>query len=113
MKRETQYQIVGKVDCGNTTDYLLADNTLATTKRYTREQLIYLVAKGKVTNCKARLDEDKIVLVGKGISLKDLPTYNGTNSLSDNSVKRNMQRDGHKTIENKVKTLKNQRYVII
>lgn len=82
-ENNVNYKLIGQIDKGSEKDYIIIDNNskkLICAKECTKEQVIYLAGRGQVTNCIVRLDNDKVVLVGKGISLKDLPTYKSTDN---------------------------------
>ena len=53
--------------------------------RYTREQVVFLVGKGQVTNCSGQIYQDKVLLRGVGMSLDDLPVQQEDGGLSRTS----------------------------
>ena len=72
--RRNSYQIVGRYLDGNkTVAYHLQDMDAGIDKKYTREQVYYLIGRGQITNCEAQIYQDKVLLRGVGMSLKDLP----------------------------------------
>lgn len=74
MARKTMYQIVGRYMRGaEVTGYHLQSIENGKSKKYTREQVCWLVGRGQVTNCEGQLYQDKVLLRGIGVSLEDLP----------------------------------------
>ena len=72
--KRTEYQIVGRyMDGKEVTAYHLQSIDTGKSGRYTREQIIYLVGRGQVTNCTGQLYQDKVILRGNGMNLDDLP----------------------------------------
>lgn len=73
MAAKVFYAIIGRYMNGKeVTGYQLQDEG-GKSKRYTKEQVYFLVGKGAVTNCSGQIYEDKVILKGKGINLNDLP----------------------------------------
>lgn len=73
MAAKVFYAIIGRYMNGKeVTGYQLQDES-GKSKRYTKEQVYFLVGKGAVTNCSGQIYEDKVILKGKGINLNDLP----------------------------------------
>ena len=69
-----QYQIVGRYMNGKeVTGYHLSCLSNGKQGRYTREQVIFLVGGGRITNCEGQIYKDKVLLRGVGMSLDDLP----------------------------------------
>ena len=76
MAARTNYQIVGRyMDGSEVTGYHLMDISTGKNRRYSREQLAFLVGKGQVTNCSGQIYQDKLLLRGVGMSLDDLPVH--------------------------------------
>ena len=74
MANRIQYQIVGRyMDGTEVTGYHLQSMDTGKSGKYTREQTIYLVGRGQVTNCSGQIYQDKVLLRGVGISLESLP----------------------------------------
>lgn len=72
--KRTEYQIVGRyMDGKEVTAYHLQSIDTGKSGRYTREQIIYLVGRGQITNCVGQLYQDKVILRGNGMNLDDLP----------------------------------------
>lgn len=72
--KRTEYQIVGRYMNGSeVTGYHLQSIEQGKSGRYTREQVVYLVGRGQVTNCTGQIYQDKVILRGNGMSLDDLP----------------------------------------
>ena len=73
MAAKVFYAIIGRYMNGKeVTGYQLQDES-GKSKRYTKEQVYFLVGKGAITNCSGQIYEDKVILKGKGINLNDLP----------------------------------------
>ena len=51
-------------------------------KRYSKEQVCYLVGRGQVTNCSGRLYKDQVLLEGVGMELKNLPVQQVDGEMS-------------------------------
>ena len=67
MAARTNYQIVGRyMDGSEVTGYHLMDISTGKNRRYSREQLAFLVGKGQVTNCSGQIYQDKLLLRGVG-----------------------------------------------
>jgi len=68
--------IVGRYMDGPTVTgyHLLGEN--GEQRRVSREQLIFLVGKGVITNCKGQFHKDEVLLRGVGINLNNLPVVN-------------------------------------
>ena len=83
MAHKNMYQIVGRyMDGKEVTGYHLMDLEDGKNRRYTREQVAFLVGKGQVTNCSGRIYQDKILLEGVGMSLNDLPVQQEDGGIS-------------------------------
>lgn len=68
------YEIVGRYMDGNSViAYHMIDHASGKSGRFTREQVIHLIGKGRVMNCKAQLYKDKVILRGTTVSLEQLP----------------------------------------
>lgn len=83
MAHKIEYQIVGRYMNGKeVTGYHLMNLNTNKNRRYTREQVAFLVGRGQVTNCSGRIYQDKLLLEGIGMSLNDLPVKQENGSLS-------------------------------
>ena len=73
MAGQAKYTIVGRYMDGQAVTYyhLLATN--GEQRKVTREQVIFLVGKGDIGNCKGQLHKENVLLRGVGINLNDLP----------------------------------------
>jgi len=81
--QRTEYQIVGRYMNGKeVTGYHLQSLEKEKSGRYTREQVIYLVGRGQISNCNGQIYQDKVLLRGVGMSLDDLPVQQEDGSLS-------------------------------
>ena len=81
------YQIVGRQMAGKeATGYYIQSSEDGREKLLTREQIIYLVGRGQITNCTGQIYQDKVLLRGEGISLESLPV------IGDNGEMRNLSR---------------------
>ena len=81
--KRVEYQIVGRyMDGKEVTAYHLQSLENGKAGRYTKEQTIFLVGRGQVTNCEGQIYQDKVLLRGKGISLEDLPVQQENGDLS-------------------------------
>lgn len=85
------YQVVGRyMNKNEVVAYEIQSIDRDRSKKITREQLIFLVGAGQVTNCTGQLYQDKVILRGNGMSLQDLPVVQeGTGNT------RNMDKVGH------------------
>lgn len=76
-------QIVGRyMDGTSVVGYHVQDLEKCTGRRYTKEQVIYLIGRGIINNCEAQIYQDKVLLRGKGMRLEDLPVQQSDGSLS-------------------------------
>jgi len=76
MAGTARYTIVGRyMDGSSVTGYHLLDVN-GEQRRVTREQVIFLVGKGDISNCRGQLHKDDVILRGVGINLNDLPVVN-------------------------------------
>lgn len=76
MAARASYQIVGRyMDGSEVTGYHLMDIGTGKNRRYSKEQVAFLVGKGQVTNCSGQIYQDKLLLRGVGMSLEDLPVH--------------------------------------
>ena len=76
MSEKAKYTIVGRYMDGSTvTAYHLLDGE-GQQRRVTREQVIFLVGRGEVSNCKGQLHKESVLLRGVGINITDLPIVN-------------------------------------
>lgn len=74
MAHKNEYQIVGRyMDGKEVTGYHLMDLSTGNHRKYTKEQVAFLIGRGQVTNCTGRIYQDKVLLEGVGMSLNDLP----------------------------------------
>ena len=81
------YQIVGRQMAGKeATGYYIQSSEDGREKLLTREQIIYLVGRGQITNCTGQIYQDKVLLRGESISLESLPV------IGDNGAMRNLSR---------------------
>lgn len=88
--KRVEYQIIGRYMNGTeVTAYHLMSLESGKSGRYTREQVVFLVGRGQVTNCTGQLYQDKVLLRGNGCSLEDLPVQQEDGSL------RNSEQLGH------------------
>lgn len=72
--KRTEYQIVGRyMDGSKVTGYHLQSLEAGKSGRYTREQVIYLVGRGQVTNCEGQIYKEELLLRGVGMDLASLP----------------------------------------
>ena len=71
--RSPKYKIVGRYMEGSRVSAYCLEDDNGKVEPYTREQTIYLVARGDVSNCKAQLGEKTVVLSGYPTPLRDLP----------------------------------------
>lgn len=77
------YQIVGRYMNGKeVTGYHLQSLSSNKSGRYTREQVIFLVGRGQVSNCEGQIYQDKLLLRGVGVSLESLPVKQENGDLS-------------------------------
>lgn len=82
MANKIQYSIVGRYMNGTeVTGYHLQSIETGKAGKFTREQVIFLVGRGQVTNCQAQLYQDKVILRGVGISLDELPVKQESGEL--------------------------------
>lgn len=101
MANKIDYEVIGRYMMGaEVTGYEMRRLDDRSHKKYSKEQVCYLVGKGQVVNCTGRLYDDKVILEGNGISLIDLPvqqerketnstTNSGTNSSANSGIKDN------------------------
>lgn len=83
MATKILYQIVGRYMNGSeVTGYHLQSMETGKQGKYTKEQTIFLVGRGQVTNCSGQIYQDKVILRGVGVSLEDLPVKQENGSLS-------------------------------
>lgn len=81
--KRIEYQIVGRyMDGKEVTAYHLQSLSTGKAGRYTREQVVYLVGRGQITNCEGQIYQDKVILRGKGVSLESLPVKQEDGALS-------------------------------
>lgn len=74
MARMNVYNVIGRyMDGTEVVAYQLMNVANGEQKRYSREQMYYLAGRGQLSNCGARLYQDKVLLEGVGMSLNDLP----------------------------------------
>lgn len=74
MAARIMYQLVGRyMDGKEVTGYHLQSLDRGKSGRYTREQVVYLVGRGQVTNCTGQVYKDTVLLRGKGINIENLP----------------------------------------
>ena len=74
MASDLKYTIVGRyMDGTNVVGYHLLSNDGNGARRFSREQVIYLVGRGHVANCKGQIYKEEVLLRGVGISLNNLP----------------------------------------
>lgn len=71
--KSQKYKIVGRYMEGSRVSAYCLEDDNGKVEPYTREQTIYLVARGDVSNCKAQLGEKAVVLSGYPTPLRDLP----------------------------------------
>jgi hypothetical protein len=66
--------------------YHLQSMDTGKSKRFSKEQVCFLVGNGQVTNCTGQIYQDSVLLRGVGISLESLPVQqeNGTISRTGN-----------------------------
>lgn len=89
MAKKVEYQIVGRyMDGKEVTGYHLHSIETGKSKRFTKEQVCFLVGRGQVTNCTGQIYNDKVLLRGNGMSLDDLPVQ------YEDGASRNMERVG-------------------
>lgn len=89
MAKRVEYQIVGRYMNGKEiTGYHLHSMETGKSKRFTKEQVCFLVGRGQVTNCTGQIYNDKVLLRGNGMSLDDLPVQ------YEDGTSRNMDRVG-------------------
>lgn len=82
MSKDTM-QIVGRyMDGTSVVGYHVQNLESGKSHRYTKEQIIYLVGRGVITNCTAQIYKDKVLLRGVGMSLENLPVQKSDGSLS-------------------------------
>lgn len=74
MKSKVLYKLTARCMSGSNVVAYMAVNNQGKTLKLTREQVIFLAGKKVIINCEAHKSDGKIVLNGKGINLKDLPT---------------------------------------
>ncbi len=67
------YQIVGRYMSGKEVIGYYIQSEGNKQKLLTREQIIYLVGRGQITNCTGQIYQDKVLLRGEGINLDSLP----------------------------------------
>lgn len=85
--KRVEYAIVGRyMDGKEVVGYHLQSLDTGKAGRYTREQVVFLVGRGQVSNCSGQIYGDKVLLRGEGVSLDDLPVQqeNGKLSRTDN-----------------------------
>lgn len=76
MMNEAKYTIVGRyMDGIKVAGYHLLEND-GSARRFSREQVIYLVGRGDVANCKGQIYKEEVLLRGVGVNLNDLPVVN-------------------------------------
>lgn len=72
--RRVQYQIVGRYMKGKeVTGYHLQSLETGKQGKYSKEAVAYLVGRDQITNCKAQIYNNELLLRGEGISLESLP----------------------------------------
>lgn len=73
MAAQAKYTVVGRyMDGATVMAYHLLDID-GEQRKLTREQVIFLVGKGDISNCKGQLHKNKVLLRGIGININDLP----------------------------------------
>lgn len=83
MAAKILYQIVGRYMNGSeVTGYHLQSMETGKQGKYTKEQTIFLVGRGQVTNCSGQIYQDKVILRGIGVSLEDLPVKQENGGLT-------------------------------
>lgn len=93
MGKRIEYQIVGRYMNGaEVTGYMLQSIEDNKAKRYSREQVCYLVGKGQVTNCSGQIYQDKVLLRGVGMSLEDLPVQQESGEVKKASGVHNIKK---------------------
>lgn len=86
MANKIQYSIVGRYMNGTeVTGYHLQSIETGKAGKYTREQVVFLVGRGQVTNCQGQIYQDKVILRGVGMSLDDLPVKQESGELQRTS----------------------------
>lgn len=73
------YSVVGRYMIGSKVSGYHIVGSDGSSKQVTKNQLIMLVYKGCISNCRVQMCNDYPILRGKGIDLGKLPTYNEAN----------------------------------
>ena len=72
--KRVEYEMTGRVMKGpEVIGYELKRLDTGKVGMYPRDQVVYLVGRGQVTNCTGEIYKDRVLLTGKGMSLNDLP----------------------------------------
>lgn len=99
-RQRTQYKLVGRYMRGNDTVYYGVISENGEEKRYTEEQLAFMVGRGQIINITAQLYNDKVLFRGINCDIKNLPVI----QLCDEPALQ------HRSITDKIST-RNTKYV--
>lgn len=74
MANKVTYRITARYMAGREVNaYRVVSSNSGAERKFTRDQIIFLVGKGSITNCKGQMYRDTVILNGVGINLTDLP----------------------------------------
>lgn len=86
-REKTIYTMVGRYKQGNeVVAYHLQSLDKGKAGKFSREQVIYLIGRGQISNCTAQLYKDGVIIRGVDMSLEDLPVVQ-TDSNGNSTVK--------------------------
>lgn len=85
-REKVSYTMVGRYKQGNeVVAYHLQSLEQGKAGKFSREQVIYLIGRGQVSNCTAQLYKDGVIIRGVGMNLEELPVIqtdgNGNSSV--------------------------------
>lgn len=91
-KERVMYSMVGRYKQGNEiVAYHLQSLDTGKAGKYSREQVIYLIGRGQVSNCTAQLYKDGVIIRGVGMNLESLPVVQTDNNGASTVKNANIQ----------------------
>lgn len=86
MAKAKEYSLVGRYMNGTTcVGYQLTDMEGGMARKVTREQMAFLVGAGRVVNCTGQINQDDVIIRGKGFDVRSLPVQQASGALKGTS----------------------------
>lgn len=77
------YSMVGRYTSGNqVTGYHLVDTETREGRKFTREQVVFLIGADRVVNCRGQINGGDVIIRGKGFEMRELPIVREDGSIN-------------------------------